>query len=140
MEGAEGVGQAIHAGEYDAARVCGGGGMRESIEIWARRETNLIVRQRWRFVAVPAGTGRGDVDAALVAWSPPFWSSAGVVYDGDRERAALRELLHRLALDGWQPWGTADLSPRGRSWYAHRLYRDTPSPTARRPRRPRPAD
>ena len=95
--------------------------MRQSCEVGAERGWNLLVRQRWRFVA--AWTDRGR-DAATE--SPWFWSGGGLLYPGKREREALRGFLHRLALDGWEPWGADTASGHGRAWYAHRLYRDTP--------------
>ena len=97
--------------------------MRESCEVRLEAGTNLGVVQQWRFVATIDQRGRRDIIEA----SEPFWSLSGLVFPMGSARTRVRDLLHKLALSGWHPWGTAEATGRGRKWYAHRLYRDTAS-------------
>jgi hypothetical protein len=63
-----------------------------------------------RFVAV-------DDSNTTIAETAPFASAAiGSVYDGKRERAALRVLLTELSVLGWQYVET------GGKWYEYRLF------------------
>ncbi len=77
---------------------------------------NFGVVQRWRFVATAVAGNRAR---ETVAASDPFWSLAGLVFNTGPARTRLRQLLHRLAQDGWEPWGHGEASSRGRAWYAH---------------------
>ena len=92
--------------------------MRESCEVRLEAGRNLGVVQRWRFVAAKEG------EPGPVAASDGFWSLSGLVFPIGPAKTRHRQLLHRLALAGWEPWGQGEASTRGRAWYAHRLYRD----------------
>ena len=93
--------------------------MRETLEIRAERCGYRVLWHTWRLVAVRD-------DGEVVGRTGEFW---GPSFTLDTEpkagRATLRNLLHRLAQEGWQLWGGTETA-RGEHWYNVRLYRDHP--------------
>jgi hypothetical protein len=82
--------------------------MEQTCEIFAVSDLNLLLRGRWRFVAVSHGS--------VIASSEPFWSNPTQVVEGNREFLAHYALLKELAQQKWRPLKHDGATSSG-DWY-----------------------